>query len=133
VRLTSKLTQQQLLLAPESLRVHENCEHLEAARVEQDLLIGKRRLDLPEAWFRGVNRGHCNKAVRRLLGLIGQEKPRFEAAVDNRDLFKVFVVEPQQSFERSREHSSIPRLTRGSSETARFGGMSIRRRITITP
>ena len=72
---------------------------------EQDLLVGKRRLDLPEGWFRGVNRGHYDKVMRRLLGLIGQEKPRFEAMVDPRDLFKVFVVEPQQSFERIRAQS----------------------------
>ena len=72
---------------------------------EQDLLVGKRRLDLPEGWIRGVNRGHYDKAMRRLLGLIGQEKPRFEPLVDPRDLFKVFVVEPQQAFERIRAQS----------------------------
>lgn len=72
---------------------------------EQDLLVGKRRLDLPEGWFRGVNRGHYDKVMRRLLGLIGQEKARFEAVVDVRDFFKVFVVEPQQSFERIRAQS----------------------------
>ena len=74
-------------------------------RWEQDLLLGKRRLDIPNTWFHGVNRGHYDKAMRRLLGLIGQEKPRFEALVDPRDLFKVFVVEPQQSFERIRAQS----------------------------
>lgn len=72
---------------------------------EQDLLVGKRRLDLPEGLFRGVNRGHYEKVMHRLLGMIGQEKPRFEAKVDVRDLFKVFVVEPQQSFERIRAQS----------------------------
>ena len=72
---------------------------------EQDLLVGKRRLDLPEGWFHGVSRGQYEKVIRRLLGLIGQEKPRFEAAVDVRDFFKVFVVEPQQSFERIRAQS----------------------------
>ena len=72
---------------------------------EQGLLVGKRRLDLPEGWFHGVSRGHYDKVMRRLLGLIGQEKPRFEAALDVRDLFKVFVVEPQQFFERIRAQS----------------------------
>ncbi|MDE2716616.1 MAG: FRG domain-containing protein [Chloroflexota bacterium] len=74
-------------------------------RWEQDLLLGKRRLDLPDRWMRGVNRGHYDRAMRCLLGLIGQEKPRFEALIDPRDLFKVFVVEPQQSFERIRAQS----------------------------
>ena len=69
---------------------------------EQDLLLGKRRLKLDEARFAGVNRGDYRRSIRRLLGLIRQEKPNFEAAVDPRDLFKVFVVEPQQSFERIR-------------------------------
>ena len=73
--------------------------------LEQDLLLGKRRLlfDKPP-WDVGVNRGDYGKAMRRLLGLIGQEIPRFEA-VDPRDFFKVFVVEPQQSFERIRAQS----------------------------
>ena len=43
--------------------------------------------------------------MRRLYGLISQEKPRFEAAIDPRDLLKVFVVEPQQTFERIRAQS----------------------------
>lgn len=49
-----------------------------------------------------MNRGHYDKAMRRLLRLIGQKKPRFEALVDPRDLFKVFEVERQQSFGRIR-------------------------------
>ena len=72
---------------------------------EQDLLLGKRRLNLPESRYGGVNRGDYDKTMRRLLGLIGQEKPRFEAVVDPRDFLKVFVVEPQQSFERIRAQS----------------------------
>ncbi|MXZ39068.1 MAG: FRG domain-containing protein [Holophagales bacterium] len=76
------------------------------SRWEQDLLLGKRRVDLPERRaYHGVTRHDYDLVMRRLLGLIGQEKPRFEAAVDPRDLFKVFVVEPQQSFERIRAQS----------------------------
>ena len=72
---------------------------------EQDLLLGKRRLQFDELRFGGIGRGDYGRAMRRLLGLIGQEKPRFEPLVDPRDLFKVFVVEPQQSFERVRAQS----------------------------
>ena len=72
---------------------------------EQDLLLGKRRFELPESRSRGVNRGDYDKAMRRLLRPIAGEKSGFEAVVDPRELFKVFVVEPQQSFERIRAQS----------------------------
>ena len=42
------------------------------------------------------------EAMRLLYELIRQEKPYFEERIDRRDLFKVFVIEPQQSFERIR-------------------------------
>ena len=42
------------------------------------------------------------EAMRLLYELIRQEKPNFEERIDRRDLFNVFVVEPQQSFERIR-------------------------------
>lgn len=72
---------------------------------EQDLLLGTRRLRFDEPRFFGVSRGDYGRAMRRLLGFVGQEKPRFEPVVDPRDLFKVFVVEPQESFERIRAQS----------------------------
>ena len=43
-----------------------------------------------------------SEAMRLLYELIRQEKPNFEERIDYVDLFKVFVVEPQQSFERIR-------------------------------
>ena len=43
-----------------------------------------------------------SEAMRLLYELIRQEKPNFEERIDHIDLFKVFVVEPQQSFERIR-------------------------------
>ena len=43
-----------------------------------------------------------SEAMRLLYELIRQEKPHFEERIDPEDLFKVFVVEPQQSFERIR-------------------------------
>ena len=43
-----------------------------------------------------------NSAMRRLYQLIRVEKPYFDERIDPRDLFRVFVVEPVQSFERIR-------------------------------
>ena len=40
--------------------------------------------------------------MRLLYQLIRQEKPYFEERIDPRDLYQVFVVEPQQSSERLR-------------------------------
>ena len=43
-----------------------------------------------------------SEAMRRLYHFIRQEKPQFEKLIDPRDFFRVFVVEPKQSFERIR-------------------------------
>ena len=43
--------------------------------------------------------------MRLLYQLIRQEKPYFEERIDPRDLYQVFVVEPQQSSERIRAQS----------------------------
>ena len=65
------------------------------SRAEQSLLLGKRRgCDWP--------RLHYSQAMNRLYHLIGIEKPHFQPRIDPRDLFRVFVVEPQQSVERLR-------------------------------
>ncbi|MDE2845563.1 MAG: pentapeptide repeat-containing protein [Gemmatimonadota bacterium] len=45
------------------------------------------------------------KAMDRLYQLIHQEKPYFKERIDPTSLFRVFVVEPQQSFERIRAQS----------------------------
>ena len=62
---------------------------------EQNLLLGKRR---------GVewHLHNYSNVLRKLYHLIGQEKPHFQPRIDPRDLFRAFVVEPQQSFERIR-------------------------------
>ena len=70
---------------------------------EQDVLLGRRReapgsdnsKDSPDFSF----------VKRRLNHFIRQEKPYFEDRIDPRDLFRVFVVEPQQSFARIRAQS----------------------------
>ena len=57
---------------------------------EQSTLLGKRR---EITWdFQG--------AMRKLYHFIGEEKPHFLSRIDPRDLFRVFVVEPKDSFEK---------------------------------
>ena len=43
--------------------------------------------------------------MKRLYQFIRLERPSFSERIDPRDLFRVFVVEPQQSFERIRAQS----------------------------
>ena len=75
------------------------------ARAEQNLLLGWTGDDIeerePDPQFLHI----YEDAMRRLYHLIRQEKPYFEERIDPRDLFRVFVVEPQQSFERVRAQS----------------------------
>ena len=65
---------------------------------EQRLLLGK---------CRGFDRrSHLHsQTLTRLYHLIGIEKPHFQRRIDPRDLFRVFLVEPQQSVERLRAQS----------------------------
>ena len=49
--------------------------------------------------------GTYSHTMARLYDLIRQEKAYFEEKIDPRDFFKVFVVEPQQSFARIRAQS----------------------------
>ena len=65
--------------------------------IEQELLLGAE-----------VGIEHAldhQRSLRRLYHLIRQEKPFFDERIDPRDLFRVFVIEPQQSFERIRAQS----------------------------
>ena len=66
------------------------------SRVEQSVLLGKNNIR---------DRPKYTNVLRRLYHLIGQEKPHFQHRIDPRDLYRVFVVEPQQSFERLRAQS----------------------------
>lgn len=67
-------------------------------RPEQDLLLGKRR-------GRDWDRLRFSQVMNRLYHLIGIEKPHFQRRIDPRDLFRVFIVEPQQSVARLRAQS----------------------------
>lgn len=68
-------------------------------RLEQDALLGK-HFSLGNNRIRREN-DHAG-AMRILYQLIRQEKPYFEERIDPSDLYRVFVVEPQQSSERLR-------------------------------
>ena len=73
---------------------------------EQHALMGKFS-DYEEAAGR-VLRGRSNRypdIMDRLYHHIRQEKPYFKERIDVRDLFRVFVVEPRQSFERIKVQS----------------------------
>ena len=75
-------------------------------RFEQDLLLGKSP-DLADSnQRRSLERSNrYSDILLRLYHHIGQEKPYFKERIDPRDLFRIFVVEPQQSFERIRTQS----------------------------
>ena len=78
---------------------------------EQEILLGKREKAIKANMDRlgrktpvdFYNRYH--QILTRLYHHIGREKPHFKERIDPRDLFKVFVVEPEQSFERVRAQS----------------------------
>ena len=62
---------------------------------EQALLLGKE----------GKNPDDYLESMGRLYHFIHEEKPYFKERITPRDFFRVFVVEPQQSFERIRAQS----------------------------
>ena len=71
------------------------------SRVEQNVLSG--RADWSEGWEKEDPQkvGTYSHIMQRLYDLIRQEKPAFQEIIDPRDFFRVFVVEPQQSFKGS--------------------------------
>ena len=72
-------------------------------RDEQNLLLGK-KLDSPDPQDKPLF-GNYTQIMDRLYNFIWHEKPSFQEKIDPRDLFRVFVVEPQRSFERIRTQS----------------------------
>ena len=75
------------------------------SRAEQNLLLGWTGKDIEDREPDPQIQYIYKHAMRRLYHLIRQEKPFFEERIDPRDFFRVFVVEPQQSFERVRTQS----------------------------
>ena len=61
---------------------------------EQSLLLG-----------RMGHEENYHEVIGRLYHFIREEKPYFKERIDPRDFFRVFVVEPQQTFERLRAQS----------------------------
>ena len=83
------------------------------SRLDQDCLLGwtwgesEERLPGIPSEHPHYDDGHRlnDKVIRRLYHLIRQERPHFMERIDPRDYFRVFVVEPLQSFERIRAQS----------------------------
>ena len=65
----------------------------------QNRLLDKTPEDIDEG------EGSCSYSMGRLYHFIQQEKPHFQKKINPCDLSRVFVVEPQQSFERLRAQS----------------------------
>ena len=78
---------------------------------EQEVLLGKPEKDV-QATMRHLKQrmplrfygNHCH-ILDRLYHNIGREKPHFRERIDPTDLYRVFVIEPEQSFERVRAQS----------------------------
>ena len=75
------------------------------SRAEQILLLGWSEEDIEKREPDQKYQGRYSTGRNRLYHLIRQEKPNFKKLIDPRDFFRVFVVEPQQSFERIRAQS----------------------------
>ena len=93
----------------DTIRVITNFAKL--PRVEQNLLLGKSEADtvgdVLHPYFNNALeiRDMILRAKDRLYALIRGESPHFEERIDVRDLFRVFVVEPQRMFERLKAQS----------------------------
>jgi len=80
-------------------------------RAEQNRLLSKRKADTvgdvsPDAEDIGKPISFTYESIMtKLKHYIGREKPYFDDAIDVRDLFRVLIVEPKQSFERLRAQS----------------------------
>ena len=72
---------------------------------DQNLLLGWTGKDIAKREPKEVLAHDYRASMRRLYHLIRQEKPFFEERIDPRDFYRVFVVEPQQAFDRIRAQS----------------------------
>ena len=73
----------------------------------QEAVLGKRSCSCHEStnFENEISLTGYTEAMRRLYQLIRQEKPYFDERIDPRDLYRVFIVEPQKSSERIRAQS----------------------------
>ena len=97
------------------------------SRREQDILLGcKPEAEKPETDGPGTYR----TCMEKLYHLIRQERTNFYEKIDPRDFFRVFVVQPQESFERIRAQSGAFLL---SAFHERFERSEILNRHNTTP
>ena len=83
------------------------------SRADQNQLLTKTKHDTDRDDDVPPTAGHYGKSSlqlydsikTRLTHFVGREKPYFADAIDVRDLFRVLIVEPKQSFERLRAQS----------------------------
>ena len=83
------------------------------SRSQQDLLLSKpfpdhqkeSETEISHHMRTRISSDAYQESLTRLCHFIAQEKPYFENRIDYRDFFRVFVVEPQQSFDRLRAQS----------------------------
>ena len=75
------------------------------SRAEQNLLLGRTGDDIRLIEPDLLLEHNYEHTMLRLYHLIRQEKPDFQERIDPRDFYRVFVVEPQRSFERIRAQS----------------------------
>ena len=80
-------------------------------RAEQNMILGKTEADTVEDEYppdaKNFQHGPrlFSEAVEHLHSLIRQERPDYRENIEVRDFFRVFVVEPQQMFDRIRAQS----------------------------
>ena len=80
-------------------------------RAEQNLILGKTEADSvddeypPDAKTRQHGPRLFSEAIEHLHSLIRQERPDYREKIEVRDFYRVFVVEPQQMFDRIRAQS----------------------------
>ena len=75
------------------------------SRPEQDCLLGWTAEESEQRTPGAALAFPNDRLMHRLYHLIRQERPHFMERIDPRDYFRVFVVEPLQSFERIRAQS----------------------------
>ena len=75
------------------------------SRAEQNVLVGYTGDDIHMQEPDLLLHDSYEQAMGRLYHLIRQEKPHFQERINPRDFYRVFVVEPQMSFERVRAQS----------------------------
>ena len=79
-------------------------------RWEKNLLLGKTEPENNDEFHPGASKNRRGSDLMSRVGVhlydcIRQEKPYFEQRIDIRDLFRVFIVQPQLVFERIRAQS----------------------------